>query len=118
MNFERAFIPRTLKFLLAKNLAPVIIGYFLNFGNHFFSKMFLAPEIPQNFHSSLGLIYSTEINSGNLNLKSDLRGNMASVCLPILKRLPKNIDPEMLDSEIRTCVKMNILCIVRDVLMF
>ena len=34
---------------------------------------------------------------------------MASVYPPILKRLPKNIDPEMLDSEIRTCVKMNIV---------
>jgi len=107
LNLERVFIPRIFKFSLAESLAPVIIGRFLNFGNDLFLEIFLSTGNPIEF--SLGLIYSTEINSANLNLKSDLRGNMTSVWLPILKRLPKNIDPEMLDSEIRTCVKMNIV---------
>ena len=64
LNFERVFIPRIFKFSLAKSLAPVIIGHFLNFGNDLFLEIVLSTGNPTEFSFSLGLIYSMEINSG------------------------------------------------------
>ena len=68
LNLERVLISRIFKFLLAKSLAPVIIGHFLNFGNDLFLEIVLSTGNPTEFSFFIG----SDLLNGNKFWKFEL----------------------------------------------